>query len=633
MSYFKQFQKSIEQPQSFWLEQAYALPWYKKPNKGFDLMENGIARWFPDGVMNTCYMAVDAHVENGRGEQLALVYESPVTKKRETYTYRHMQSQISKIAGGLVKLGITKGDTIVIYMPMIPEAVFAMLACARIGAIHSVVFGGFAARELAIRIDDARPKAILTASAGVEVDKIIPYKPIVDQAIEESTYQPDWVIVFNRNLGAPNPKQAIDLDWHVWLQEAKAAPCVPMQATDPLYILYTSGTTGKPKGIVRDNGGHAVALTYSMKAIYGMEPGETFWAASDIGWVVGHSYIVYAPLLSGCTTILFEGKPIKTPDAGTFWRIIERNRVRVMFTAPTAIRAIRREDPNGDLLKTFNLSSLRFQFLAGERCDVATLEWLENQLKIPVIDHWWQTESGWPMLANLMGEEPQPAVPGSAGFPVPGYQLEILREDGSVASINESGYVSAKLPLPPGCLPTLWGDPVRFENGYLSRFPGYYFSGDGGYREASGHFFITGRVDDIINVAGHRLSTAEMEEVVAGHPEVTECAVVGMGDTLKGQVPLAFVVRKTHMAGSNSDLEKALISLVRAKIGPVAAFKQVITVGRLPKTRSGKILRKTLRAMADGEHITIPPTIDDPTILGEIKEALNAFLNKEGAQL
>jgi acyl-coenzyme A synthetase/AMP-(fatty) acid ligase len=625
MSYYQHFDKSVRQPEDFWMEQAEQLAWYHKPQTAFSPRGQGVVDWFPDGTLNTCYLAVDVHIAQGRGAQTAMIYESPVTKKRVAFSFNDLLHHVSKTAWGLQQLGVQKGDTVVIYMPMIPEAVFAMLACARLGAIHSVVFGGFAARELAIRIDDAKPKVLLTATSGIEVDKVIPYKPMVDAAMAESRHQPNHVVVFNRNLGAPNPKQLLDLDWGDWLQDAKTADCVPVKSTDPLYILYTSGTTGKPKGIVRDNGGHAVALRYSMATIYGLKPGDIFWAASDIGWVVGHSYIVYAPLLTGCTTVLFEGKPIRTPDAGTFWRIIEQNRVNVMFTAPTAIRAIRKEDPYGAHISSRDLSCLRAQFLAGERCDIATLEWLQQQLGIPVIDHWWQTESGWPMLANFAGLDLLPIIPGAAGFPVPGYQLEILREDGSIAASGEPGYVAIKLPLPPGCLPTLWGDAERFYKGYLERFPGYYFSGDGGYREASGHVFITGRVDDIINVAGHRLSTAEMEEVVSSHPDVSECAVVGMADALKGQVPLAFVVCKGTPALGSEALTKALVGLVRDKIGPVAAMKNVVLVPRLPKTRSGKILRKTLRALADGEQVSIPATIDDPTILGEIRELLQAF--------
>lgn len=625
MTYEQTYHESIAHPEAFWQAQAQKIAWYNQPQKTLTQDENGFYRWFPDGVLNTCYLAVDYHVENGRADQKALIYDSPVTGVVRSFTYAQLQQEVQKLAGGLQTLGITKGDTVLIYMPMIPEAVFAMLACARLGAIHSVVFGGFAAHELTIRIDDARPKAIITATSGVEVDKIVPYKPIVDAAIAEAAHQPTSVVVFNRRLGAVNPVQTRDVDYERLMATATAVPCVPVAATDPLYILYTSGTTGKPKGIIRDNGGHAVALKYSMKAIYNVQPGEVFWAASDVGWVVGHSYIVYAPLMHGATTVLFEGKPIKTPDAGTFWRVIAQHKVRVMFTAPTAIRAIKKEDPNGDLMRTFDLSSLRHQFLAGERCDAATLNWLQHQLGIPVIDHWWQTESGWPMVANPMGIEHKPVKEGSATVPVPGYHLEILSEEGQPVGPNESGYVAIKLPLPPGCLPTLWGDNRRFKAGYLERFDGYYFSGDGGYRDADGYVFITGRVDDIINVAGHRLSTAEMEEVVSAHPQIAECCVVGIADELKGQIPAAFVVVQAAFDGDFPTLQKEIIAAVRAQIGPVAALKTVVAVPRLPKTRSGKILRKTIRAIADGETFTMPSTIDDPTALDEVREAITQY--------
>lgn len=622
MNYANIYNESIAQPETFWLKQAEKIAWFNRPQKALTTDENGFYRWFPDGVLNTCYLAVDNHVEGGRADQKALIYDSPVTGTIRSYTYAQLQQEVQKLAGGLQQLGVEKGDTVLIYMPMVPEAVFAMLACARIGAIHSVVFGGFAAHELTIRIDDARPKAIVTATSGIEVDKLVHYKPIVDQAIAAATHQPKHVVVFNRKLGAVNPVQPIDVDYELLMATATAVPCVPVAATDPLYILYTSGTTGKPKGIIRDNGGHAVAMKYSMKAIYNVQPGEVFWAASDVGWVVGHSYIVYAPLIHGCTTVLFEGKPIKTPDASTFWRVIAQHQVRVMFTAPTAIRAIKKEDPNGDLLRKFDLTHLRHQFLAGERCDAATLRWLQGQLGIPVIDHWWQTESGWPMVANPMGIEPMPVKEGAATLPVPGYNLQILSEEGMELGPNEPGYVTIKLPLPPGCLPTLWGDNRRFQAGYLERFEGYYFSGDGGYRDADGYVYITGRVDDIINVAGHRLSTAEMEEVVAAHPHVAECAVVGIADDLKGQIPAAFVVVQSHFLGNTEQLQKEIVAAVRNQIGPVAALKTVVVVPRLPKTRSGKILRKTIRAIADGENFTIPSTIEDPKALEELQTAI-----------
>lgn len=618
--YHQAFRESIENADRFWMEQAERIHWFKKPTVARSIDENGFDRWFAGGQLNTCYLALDHHIENGRGNETALIYDSPVTQTVRKYSYNEMLDEVSSLAGGLRTLGVEKGDTVVIYMPMIPEATFAMLACARIGAVHSVVFGGFAPHELALRIDDAKPKAIITATSGIEVDRIIAYKPLVDEALEKASHQPKHVVVLNRRLGAVRPEADHDIDYKTLALVSAPVDPVPVDATDPLYILYTSGTTGKPKGIVRDNGGHAVALNYSMNAVYGVQPGEVFWAASDVGWVVGHSYIVYAPLIHGNTTVLFEGKPIKTPDASTFWRVISEHDVRVMFTAPTAIRAIRKEDPNGEWMKKFDLSGLRYQFLAGERCDSATLHWLEEKLGIPVIDHWWQTESGWPMLANMMGYKPHPVKAGSATMPVCGYNLQVLREDGSEANPNEEGYVVVERPLPPGTLPFLWNDKERFIKGYLSRFPGYYFSGDGGYIDDDGYVFITGRVDDIINVAGHRLSTAEMEEVVASNSEVAECTVIGINDELKGQVPLAIVVGKSESSFQPHEIVQSIVADVRREIGPVAALKKVCFVERLPKTRSGKILRKTLRAIADGMEYTVPSTIDDPSILDEIEE-------------
>lgn len=614
-------QQSMENPEAFWGKQAQRIHWFKTPQQILSKDEKGFDRWFADGEMNTCYNALDLHVNNGRGEQRALSYDSPVTGTKSHYTYRQLLEKVAKLAGGLKSLGVAKGDTVIIYMPMIPEAVMAMLACARIGAVHSVVFGGFASHEVAIRIDDARPKVIITATSGIEIERVVPYKPLLDAAIDEATYKPKNVVVFDRAFGAERSVRDGDVDFNKLMQSSEPVDCVTVKATDPLYILYTSGTTGTPKGIIRDNGGHAVALHFSMAYIYGVKPGEVFWAASDVGWVVGHSYIVYAPLLYGCTSVLFEGKPIKTPDASTFWRVISEHQVNVMFTAPTAIRAIKKEDPDGRHIQAYNVTKiLRYQFLAGERCDAATLEWLQEKLNIPVIDHWWQTESGWAMLATLMGtDNPPPIKVGSAGHPVPGYDLHILRENGSKAEPDEEGLVCVKLPLPPGCLPTLWQNDLRFQKGYLERFPSYYFSGDGGYFDKDGNVFITGRVDDIINVAGHRLSTAEMEEVVSHHPAVSECAVIGAADELKGQIPYALVVLRHE--GINKDaLKQALIQSVREQIGPVAAFKTVIIVDRLPKTRSGKIMRKLLRSIVDGEAYTIPGTIDDPSIPAEIKQ-------------
>lgn len=622
MNYKKAHQGSISDPERFWSEQANQIHWYRQPDQTLSKDENGFYRWFPGGMLNTAYLALDYHVENGRADQVAMYYDSPVTQTKKKYTFRDMRDQSARIAGGLKKLGVERGDTVVIYMPMIPEAVMTMLACARLGAIHSVVFGGFAPHELALRIDDAHPKVIVTASSGIEVDRIISYKPMVDEAIQLANHQPSAVVLFNRKLGGMVSPKPFDIDFEKMVSEAEFVGCTPVEATDPLYILYTSGTTGKPKGVVRDNGGHAVALKYSMRHVYDISPGDVFWAASDIGWVVGHSYIVYAPLIYGATTVLFEGKPIRTPDASTFWRVIEEYKVNVMFTAPTAIRAIRREDPDGVFIKQRDLSSLKYQFLAGERCDVATLQWTQKVLGVPVIDHWWQTESGWPMLANSMGVEALPVKPGSVSVPVCGYDLQILRADGTQAVPEEEGFVAVKLPLPPGCLPTLWGDEERFERGYLTKFPGYYFSGDGGYKDQDNYIYITGRVDDIINVAGHRLSTAEMEEVVATHPNVAECAVIGAADELKGQIPIALVVLNTHEK-TIYDISSEIVQMVRAEIGPVAALKTVHAVKRLPKTRSGKTLRKLLRSIADGEDFKMPSTIDDPEVINEIKEVFN----------
>lgn len=624
-TYASEHNRSIQDPEGFWMEQANHITWFQKPQRAISTDENGFTRWFKGGKMNTSYLALDYHIEQGRGHDIALIYDSPVTQTIEKYSYLDLRDKVARLAGGMKKLGIEKGDTVVIYMPMIPHAVFAMLACARLGAIHSVVFGGFAPHELAIRIDDAKPKAIITATSGIEFDRIIPYKPMVDEAIRLATHKPENVIVHNRKLGAIRPDADYDIDFNTLMKIADPVRCIEVDATDPLYILYTSGTTGKPKGIIRDNGGHVVALNYSMKHVYGINPREVFWAASDVGWVVGHSYIVYAPLIYGCTTVIFEGKPIKTPDASTFWRVISDHDVRVMFTAPTAIRAIKKEDPDALLMKNFDISGLRYQFLAGERCDAATLQWTQEKLGIPVIDHWWQTESGWPMVANMMGLESFEVKPGSASKPVCGYHLQVLKDDGSLAKPNEEGYVVVKLPLPPGTLPNLWGDTERFKNGYLKMFDGYYFSGDGGYIDQDGYVFITGRVDDIINVAGHRLSTAEMEEVVAMHPAIAECCVVGIEDELKGQVPLAITVLKLGQEMESFQLQSEVVNDVRKAIGPVAGLRTVLVAKRLPKTRSGKILRKIIRALADGAEFTIPSTIDDPMIIDELRELFTDY--------
>ena len=625
MSYQKHYNHSIENPEAFWGEQANNIKWYKKPSIILSKDENGFDRWFEDGKLNICYLAVDKHVDAGYGEQTAIVYDSPVTQQRVNYSYNEVKRQVSRLAGGLRDLGVKKGDTVIIYMPMIPHAAFSMLACARIGAIHSVVFGGFAPHELAIRIDDCKPKVIITATSGMEVDRLIAYKPLVDEAVEKATHKVEKIIVYQRNLGAINPKTETYVSYKKLVKASEPVDCVEMDSNDPLYILYTSGTTGKPKGILRDTGGYATALKYSMKYIYGVEEGDTFWAASDVGWVVGHSYIVYAPLINRNTTIVFEGKPVKTPDASTFWRIISENNVKVMFTAPTAIRAIKKEDPDGELLKMYDLSCLKYQFLAGERCDAATLNWLEENLKIPVIDHWWQTESGWPMVSNMMGLETLTIKPGSATKPVGGYDLQILNNEGKQVGANEEGLVAIKLPLPPGNMLNIWGNTDRFIEGYLKRFDGYYFSGDGGYIDEDGYVFITGRVDDVINVAGHRLSTAEMEEIVSSNKSVAECAVFGIEDALKGQIPLALVVIKSGDYVSSFELEHNIVQEVRRIIGPVASLKRVLVVKRLPKTRSGKILRKLLRNMADGVEYTIPSTIDDPEIIEEIIHEFKLF--------
>lgn len=613
------YQQSLTNPEHFWMEQARAIEWFVEPQHGITTDERGLRRWFKGGKLNTSYLALDYHVKNGRGEQAALIYESPVTFRSHTYTYQDLLSETELLAGLLKDQGVEKGDTVIIYMPMIPQVVFAMLACARIGAVHSVVFGGFASRELAMRIDDAEPKLMLTASAGIEGTRVIQYKPLVDEAIDLAKHKVGKVIVWQRPFVKAGLKAGRDFDWATLLKKASPCECVELDATDPLYILYTSGTTGKPKGIIRDNGGHAVALKYSMKHIYNVDPGEVYWAASDVGWIVGHSYIVYAPLLHGCTTLLFEGKPVKTPDAGTFWRIIQEYKVSVLFTAPTAIRAIKKEDPKGSRQKRYDTSCLRNVFLAGERCDVATYSWLKGLLDIEVIDHWWQSESGWPMISNSLGYGLMEVKPGSATVPVCGYDIRILDENGNEQASNVEGAVAIKLPLPPGCLPTLWNNDARFRAAYLSRYEGYYLAGDGGYKDDDGYIFITGRIDDVINVAGHRLSTSDIEEVVAANDAVAECAVIGVADELKGQVPVGFVILKGGVDIKEEDLEYELIRMVRKKVGPVASFRQSVIARRLPKTRSGKILRATMRALADGKPFIMPSTIEDPAVLDELK--------------
>ncbi|EHH0801836.1 propionyl-CoA synthetase [Vibrio vulnificus] len=622
-AYQKEYQWAKQQPESFWQAQAKNIDWFEFPKTILANDANGIERWYPDGLLNTSWLALDYHCEQGRGDKAALIYDSPVTETKQVYSYFEMRDRVARIAGMLADQGVTKGDRVVIYMPMIPEAAMAMLACARLGAIHSVVFGGFAPNELAVRIEDAEPKVIMTASCGIEINKVIPYKPMVDKAIMESRWKPEKVVVLQRPQCDAQLSSERDLDWHQAVENALPHACVPVLATDPLYILYTSGTTGKPKGVVRDNGGHAVAMKYSMSAIYNMPQDGVFWAASDVGWVVGHSYIVYAPLIHGCTTILFEGKPVRTPGPGAFWRVCEEYGVNVLFSAPTAFRAIKKEDPQGEHLKKYDLSKLETIFMAGERLDPPTLEWVQSQTAKPVIDHWWQTETGWAIAGNMVGIELMPVKAGSATMPIPGYQVEILDEMGLRAGPMQQGFVALKRPLPPSCLPTVWRNHDRFESGYLSQFPGYYVSGDGGYLDEEGYLFIMGRIDDVINVAGHRLSTGEMEEIVGAHPAVAECAVVGVHDELKGQLPLGFVVLKDGVKIDPTELEQELVGKVRNEIGAVACFKQALVVERLPKTRSGKILRRTIRQIADGEQYAVPSTIDDPSSLNEIEKVLS----------
>ena len=724
-TYATDYAASLRDPAGFWADQARQLAWHREPPRPVLRQQpgTGFDQWFGGGQLNTSWLCLDFHVENGRADQVALIYDSPVTNTLRRYTYAELLNLVGRLAGGLRGLGVQAGDRVLIYMPNMPEAVVAMLACARLGAVHSVVFGGFAPAELAIRIDDARPRVLVCASAGMEFDRVIPYLPLVQDALARATHQPAHVVVCQRDFcvaplpetaappapeatvggaeaatgasaaqsrankaapaaseeqnrapegedraseeqnrasgeqnraseapsraseppkgtpehqrwcsehqkGASEHRQAGPMGATRYLnyqQLLAAAPvaAVPLDATAPLYILYTSGTTGRPKGVVRDHGGHAVALKYSLGAVYGVAPGDTFWAASDIGWAVGHSYIVYGPLLHGCTTVLFEGKPVRTPDAGTFWRVAAEHDVRVLFTAPTAIRAIKKEDPEGQLARRYDLRRLRYLFLAGERCDPATYAWAGQLLGVPVIDHWWQTESGWPMLATLVGypDMPPPRA-GSAGHPVPGYDLQVLDESGQPVPPNTTGLITVRRPLPPGCLPTLWQDDARFQQSYFDTFPGYYLSGDGGYRDAQGYCYIMGRVDDVINVAGHRLSTGELEEVLAAHPAVAECAVLGLADELRGQVPVGLVVLKDGQQPAEAALEQELVQLIRQRIGAVACFRQVAVVARLPKTRSGKILRKTLRQLADGEDFPVPSTIDDPAILAEIRQVL-----------
>jgi propionyl-CoA synthetase len=628
MRYLDIYQQSIEQPELFWREQAEQIKWYELPETILSQDEHGFYRWFSGGKINTSYLALDVHIEEGRGAQLAMIYDSPATDSQQKFTFMELRDEVAKFAGGLKNLGVEKGDRVIIYMPMVPEAVIAMLACARLGAVHSVVFGGFAPNELAVRIDDAKPKVIVTASCGIEFTRVIEYKPLVDQALAIAESPPENTVVLQRPQAQAKMQSGQDHDWNELLKKAEPAKPVALDATDPLYILYTSGTTGLPKGVLRDNGGHAVALKYSMKAVYNTDPGDVFWAGSDVGWVVGHSYIVYAPLIHGCTTILYEGKPVRTPDAGAFWRLIEEHKVNTFFTAPTAFRAVKKEDPQAKLKKQYNISSLRTLFLAGERLDPPTYEWLKeilsdgSQPEIPVIDHWWQTETGWAICSNPMGIEPQPLKNGSPTFPMPGYNVQVLDEEGETCKPGETGNIVIHLPLPPSCLPTLWNDDERFKQSYLSQYPGYYITGDEGIKDEDGYIFVMGRVDDVINVAGHRLSTGEMEELIAGHPDIAECAVTGIDDELRGQVPVGFVVLKDGTQISQDKMQEELIAIIRKNIGAVACFKQAGIVKRLPKTRSGKILRKTIRKLACETEVAVPPTIDDPLILEEIREIM-----------
>jgi propionyl-CoA synthetase len=624
--YHDVYARAKADPEGFWAEAAKEIDWIKPAEKVFDSSQGVYGRWFTGAVVNTCYNALDRHVAGGRADQVALIHDSPVTGTVSKFTYREMLDEVKALAAIMQDFGVVKGDRVIVYMPLVPEAVIGMLACARIGAVHSVVFGGFAAKELATRIDDAEPRLILTASCGIEPGRIVKYKPLLDEAINLSKAKPQACIVLQRPQEACTLVSGRDHDWAELRAKAiaakKSADCVPVAATDPLYILYTSGTTGIPKGVVRDNGGHLVALKWSMFNLYGVKPGEVWWCGSDIGWVVGHSYIVYGPLIHGATSIMYEGKPVGTPDAGAFWRVISQHGAVALFTAPTAFRAIKKEDPDGKLLKTYDLSKFRTLFLAGERADPPTVEWAEQQLKVPVIDHWWQTETGWCIAGNPVGLGQLPVKHGSPTVPMPGYQVDVVDEAAKPVAANTMGSIVIKLPMPPACLPTLWKNDTRFKEAYLTEFPGYYKTSDAGYKDEDGYVFVMGRTDDIINVAGHRLSTGGMEEVLASHPDVAECAVLGIKDELKGEVPCGFLVLKAGVTKKPGDIEREVVALVREKIGPVAAFKLAITVGRLPKTRSGKILRGTMKKIADGDTWSMPATIDDPLILDEIGGAL-----------
>ncbi|MBX2879884.1 MAG: propionyl-CoA synthetase [Granulosicoccus sp.] len=624
--YKRQHESSLTDPSRYWLDAAKAVHWFEEPEQGVDTSQSPFNRWFADGKTNACYNALDRHVESGRGEQIALVHDSPVTNTHISYSYTQLLDEVARFSGVLQSLGVQQGDRVLIYMPMIPQALIAVLATARIGAIHTVVFGGFAARELAVRIDDCQPKAIVSASCGIEPGRLVSYKPLIEEALNIANTAVEHCVVYQRKELVADLDSSRDHDWNTLMGSAAAVPAVPMNSTDPLYILYTSGTTGSPKGVVRDTGGSIVSLKWTMSAIYNVDPGDVYWAASDIGWVVGHSYIIYGPLFHGCTTILYEGKPVGTPDAGAFWRVIEQNKVKVLFTAPTAFRAIKREDPEGKLIKNYDLSSLNALFLAGERCDPDTLRWAQDHLKVPVIDHWWQTETGYSICANCMGIEQLPVIPGSPSVAVPGYDVEVLDNNGDPVAAGDIGSIVVKLPLPPGTFTSLWNADERYRSAYFKRFDGYYETGDAGYINEDGYVFVMARTDDVINVAGHRLATGAIEEVLSNHPDVAECAVMGVKDDLKGQLPVGLVILNAGCTNPHETIASELIAKVRSDIGPVAAFKSVAIVEKLPKTRSGKILRATMRSIADGTDWNMPATIEDPTVL----EAITASLQELG---
>jgi propionyl-CoA synthetase len=625
MSYSEVYESWKANPEQFWMEAAKAISWDSAPTKALTDKGDGLYEWFADAKVNTCYNAVDRHVEQGRGEQTAIIYDSPITQTKREISYVELRNRVATLAGALRAKGVEKGDRVIIYMPMIPEALEAMLACARLGAVHSVVFGGFAANELAVRIDDAKPKAIIAASCGLEPGRTVHYKPLLDGAIDLANHKPDFCVIFQREQEVAELVPGRDVNWHGFQYGVEPAECVPVEGNHPSYILYTSGTTGQPKGVIRHTAGQLVALNWTMKNIYNVDPGDVFWAASDVGWVVGHSYICYGPLIHGNTTIVFEGKPVGTPDAGTFWRVISEHKVKSFFTAPTAFRAVKREDPKGEYVKKYDLSCLKQVYLAGERADPDTITWAQEQLQVPVVDHWWQTETGWSIAANPLGIEELPTKLGSPAVPMPGYDVEILDEGGNPVAAGELGAIAVKLPLPPGTLPTLWNAEERFKKSYLNTFPGYYETGDAGMKDEDGYLYIMARTDDVINVAGHRLSTGAMEEVLAGHPDVAECAVIGVSDSLKGQMPVGFLCLNSGCETAHEDVVSHVVKLVREKIGPVAAFKLACVVDRLPKTRSGKILRGTMVNIADGTPWKMPATIDDPAILDEITTALQGL--------